>query len=114
MAASASRVFDLWGVDSITLLVAIIATAIMAMVRWSRTVNPVFTRRKLIADFLNGSVIYPFCLLIVSVPDQSVFEYLKASRISIGLAGGVGIVFVIGELIASSSHEKPHVTAQHF
>jgi hypothetical protein len=103
--------FDLWGVDSITIIVAIIATIITSLVRWGRAVEPVFTRRKLITDFLNGCMIYPFFLLILSVPDFRVFEYLKTSRASVGMAGCVGIVFVIGELIASTSHDKANKNA---
>jgi hypothetical protein len=54
-------------------------------------------------DLLNGSVIYPFALLVVSVGNTNVFNYLKDSRVSLALAGLVGIIFVVGELAASVS-----------
>ena len=79
---------------------------ITTAVRFCRGVRPATTRRKIINDFLNGSVIYPFALLIWSVPNSQTFEYLKASRISLGLAGFVGITFVLGELLVASGPEK--------
>lgn len=103
-----AAVFDPWGVDSVTILLAIITAAITALVRWKRDVKPAVTRRRLINDFLNASVVYPFFLLVVSVPDSDVFNYLKESRIALGLAGCVGIIFVVGELIVATAPEKNH------
>jgi hypothetical protein len=101
-------VFDPLSVDSVTIGIAIIASVVVGVVRWKRGLAPAITRRRLINDFLNGSVIYPFLLLVVSVPDSTVFAYLRDSRIALGLAGCVGLIFVVGELIASGSPEKPH------
>ena len=100
-------VFDPWGVDSVTIGIAILAALTTALVRWKRGATPAFSRRRLINDFLNGSVLYPFLLLVVSVTNSGVFQHLRESRISLGLAGCVGIFFVVGELILSTQPPKP-------
>ncbi len=99
-------VFDPWGVDSVTVGIAILAALMTALVRWWRGLVPAFSRRRVINDFLNGSVLYPFLLLVVSVTNSNVFGYLRESRISLGLAGCVEIVFVVGELILSASPDR--------
>jgi hypothetical protein len=103
-----STLFDFWGIDSVTIIVALVAMILLACVRRWHGISPVFTRRRIINDFLHAGVIYPFVLLVVSVPDSGVFEYLKGSRLVVGLAGVVGVIFVVGELIASSSPPKSH------
>ena len=99
--------FDPWGVDAITMGIAILAAIITSGIRWFRNIQPILTRRRVTTDVLNGSVIYPFSLLVVSVANTSVFTYLKDSRISLALAGCVGIVFIAGELISSIVHDPP-------
>jgi hypothetical protein len=107
MTPQAPAVFDPWGVDSVTLFVAILVAGILAGVRWYRSINPVLTRQRVISDFLNASVLYPFFLLIICVPHSVVFEYLKGSRLTVGLAGGVGIIYVLGELVRGASRKDP-------
>jgi hypothetical protein len=75
-------------------------------VRYMRGIHPAVTRRRLMNDLLNASVIYPFLLLVSAVANPNVFNYLKDSRLVVSLAGGVGLIFVVGELIASASPEK--------
>jgi hypothetical protein len=91
------------GVDAITIVIAILATGLTSAARWLRGVKPIISRRRITNDLLNGSVIYPFVLLVVSVGNINVFNYLKDSRVSLALAGLVGIIFVVGELMASVS-----------
>jgi hypothetical protein len=93
---------DPWGIDSVTLGVGLIAVMLLATIRWICKSEPVFSRRRVITDFLHGSVIYPFALLMVSVPDIQIFDHLRNSRLVLGLAGGVGIFFVVGELITTA------------
>jgi hypothetical protein len=99
---------DLWSADSITLAIAILGAALVVLIRYMRGIRPAVTRRRLMNDFLNASVIYPFLLLVSAVVNPNVFNYLKESRLVVSLAGGVGLIFVVGELIASASPEKPH------
>jgi len=104
-------VFNPLGVDSVTIAVAILLAVVVVICRCIRGIKPAVTRRRAINDFLNGSVIYPFALLVMSVASTSVFNYLKDSRIALGLAGCVGIIFVAGELIASASPEPSASTS---
>jgi hypothetical protein len=96
---------DLLGVDAITLMTAVVTSLGATVVRWARRIQPAATRRKLVLDMLNGSVIYPFLLLIYCVFDHAAFKYLEPTSLSVGLAGVVGMVFVLGELSLSCSPE---------
>jgi uncharacterized membrane protein (DUF373 family) len=98
---------DIWSIDSVTLLLAIISAGVTAGIRLWRGIAPAVTRRKIIVDFLNGSVVYPFVLLVFSVVNSGVFKYIETSKISVGLAGVVGIIFIAGELLISCSPERP-------
>lgn len=60
--------------DTITIVIAIIATVITTAVRYKRGISNYATRRRIIIDVLNGSVIYPFALLIFSVVNPTVFQ----------------------------------------
>lgn len=106
MEAHAASGFDPFGVDPVTIFVAILASSFTLTVRYFRDVKPIATRRRVINDFLNGSVIYPFLLLIVSVASTRVFDYIKDAKLAIALAGTVGVIFVIGELVLACSHEE--------
>jgi hypothetical protein len=99
---------ELSSADSITLAIAILGAALVAFIRYRRGIEPPVTRRRLMTDFLNASVIYPFLVLVSAVINPNVFNYLKESRLMVSLAGATGLIFVVGELIASASPEKPH------
>jgi hypothetical protein len=98
-------------VDTVTIIIAIVATVLTTGVRYKRGIPNYATRRRIIVDVLNGSVIYPFALLIFSVFNPTIFKYLETSRLSVGLAGIVGVIFVIGELALSCSPERARDTA---
>jgi len=97
--------FDPYGVDPVTIVIAITAAIATLTVRYFRNVKPAATRRRIANDFLNGSVIFPFLLLVFSVFSNRTFEYIKDSKLAVALAGGVGITFVIGELILACSSD---------
>jgi hypothetical protein len=97
---------DLFGADAITLIVAIVSTVVTTGVRWARRITPITTRRKIIVDLLTGSVIYPFIVLMYSSFNGAAFKYIEGSKFSVALAGAVGLVFVVGELLLSCSHEN--------
>ncbi len=87
------------GVDAITLAVGILAIPAKIVARRAYSVVPVVTRRKCIVDFLNGVTIVPFALMIGSLASRDVFELLTSTNmVFIGVAGFIGLVFVIGEL----------------
>jgi len=104
-------VFPGWySADAVTIVIAIFCAAITSAVRMYRFIST--DRRKIIVDLLNGSVLYPFFLLIISVGNEDIFKYVGNSKLSVALAGIVGIVFVAGELILSCSPDKAPPSAQ--
>ena len=51
-------------------------------------------------DFLNGTTLVPFALMIGSVASRDIFDLLTQTNMAfVGVAGSIGIVFVIGELL---------------
>jgi hypothetical protein len=55
---------------------------------------------------LNRSFVYPFAALMYSSFHGAAFKYIEGSKFSVALAGAVGLVFVVGELLLSCSHEN--------
>src|SRR2546423_774255 len=98
--------FDPTGPDFATLLIAAAVSLIVAPgIRYARGSRPYWTSTWCIRDFLNASAILPFFLLFLSVGSSAIFDHLKASRLSLGLAGVVGLIFVFGEIYSSTSKE---------
>jgi len=87
--------------DIVTLAVATICIFVRPVKRKWIGALPCFTLRDCIVDCLNGSTLVPFALLIASVMSSEILEEaLKANKISMALAGIIGILFIIRELIA--------------
>jgi hypothetical protein len=88
------------GVDGVTLLVAISLVPFKIFVRWLRGIKPISTTRKCGVDFLNGTAVVPFALMLGSVVSRDIFELLAQTNMAFfGIAGGIGMLFVIGELV---------------
>jgi hypothetical protein len=54
-----------------------------------------------VIDFLNGATLVPFLLLVGSVMSSELLQEALKAKLSIGLAGAVGVLFIAGELLAS-------------
>jgi hypothetical protein len=51
-------------------------------------------------DFLNGTVVIPFVLMIGAVFSSTLLEYLRStSPVSTAIAGAIGLLFVSNELL---------------
>jgi hypothetical protein len=88
------------GVDGVTLLVAVLTIPTKIAFRWLRGIAPISTTRKCGVDFLNGTAIVPFMLMLGSTASRDVFDLLTQTNMAfVGIAGGIGIVFVMGELL---------------
>lgn len=92
---------DLTAVDAVTIAVAFGVALCAPIVRRARGIRPAISGTQVTIDFLNGSVVFPFMLLIWSAFDGSVLGKLGDARISVALAGSVGLFFIIGELAKS-------------
>lgn len=92
-------VFDGNIVDMLSLGVGLLAIAIRPLRRWFLHQKKLFYRDKAIADFLNGATLVPFVFMVVGVFSKEYMNTLiNSSKLSIGLAGGVGMLFVLSEL----------------
>jgi hypothetical protein len=86
-------------VDGLTILVGLAAIPFRMWLR-VRNGKPMWSAGKATVDFLNGATIVPFTLLLISAFYQPAFNALvQTSMLSVGLAGGVGLLFISGELL---------------
>ncbi len=56
-------------------------------------------RQKAVTDFLNGAAIIPFAIMVGTTFWTSLIDEVMKSKISLGLAGFVGLLFVIAEVL---------------
>jgi hypothetical protein len=62
--------------------------------------GPCFTVNNIILDFLNGTVLVPFVLLIGATFSTAIFEEaLKSNRLFLTVGGFIGLIFVVREFI---------------
>jgi len=61
------------------------------------------TSKDLVFSVLNGASIVPFCLLGAGVFSQPLLEIAISSKLSMALAGLVGLMFVVGEVLSPES-----------
>jgi hypothetical protein len=86
-------------IDSLTVGLALGIVAAKVITRWKRSKTPIASVGLCGVDFLHGSVVLPFVMMVGAVFNHTVYEYLKsASPGTTALAGGIGLFFVIGEL----------------
>ena len=86
-------------IDALTIIVATLVVGIKALVQRHIYQEPWPSLRVAIVDFLNGSVIVPFVLMIGSVISPRLFQQLFLQNpVQIALAGLIGLIFVIGEI----------------
>jgi hypothetical protein len=87
-------------IDAITLATGFLAVVAKLIWRYLSGRRPIFIVQMMTVDFLNGSVIFPFVLLISSVFSSEIRGLLlQTSPLSLALAGGIGLMFVLEELI---------------
>ena len=88
-------------VDMLTMITGGLAIFAKPLVRWITNVGPCWSHREVMNDFLNGASIAPFALLMACPFSQWVLkEMLTASKVSLGLAGGIGVLYVAKELFS--------------
>lgn len=61
-----------------------------------------FTRDDLIADFLNGTVLVPFLVLISTAFSREMMAVaLETNKLFFGIAGGVGLIYILREFLSN-------------
>jgi len=90
-----------FGVDQYTILAAIFGIFVRPLRRLIAGHRPCFDSHAAIFDAFNAGALIPFIYLIVSVFSKNTLdELLRSSKPSLGLAGIVGVIFVLTELIS--------------
>lgn len=90
-------------VDAATIGCGLLIVLLKILLRWSLTKGPAASVPACGIDFLNGSVVVPFCLMLGSpfapMFSPTIVAYLRSgSPAMTALAGGIGLFFVLGEL----------------
>jgi hypothetical protein len=83
-----------------TLLAGCCAMLVKPVKRRFKKAGPCFVSRDLIVDFLNGATVPSFVLLVGSVISSRILEEaLKSGKVSMALAGFIGLIFITREII---------------
>ena len=86
-------------VDISTILFGFLGMVVKPLLKWRCGISPAWAHRDAINDFLNGAVIFPFLLLLISVVSSQAMDALvKHSKISLALAGFIGFLYVAKEI----------------
>ncbi|MDB5540983.1 MAG: hypothetical protein JWQ89_2710 [Devosia sp.] len=88
-------------IDSSTVLVAIFVVVFKMLVRWHRG-ETIASVQMCGVDFLNGTVVVPFFVMLLAVFYVDLYrEMVRSSTAFVSIAGGIGLFFVIGEMLRS-------------
>ena len=89
--------------DMATILVAVLIFLIKPIKRLCAKLVPCFTVRDIVLDFLSGTVIVSFLLLIGSTFSQHFLEEaLKSNKIFFSVGGFIGLIFVLREVFRAN------------
>jgi len=87
--------------DMLTIVAGFFAIFIKPMLRRRLNISPRWVHRDAINDFLTGASIVPFALLLGAIFNKWILDQLiQGSKVSLGLAGGIGVMFVLKELFS--------------
>lgn len=91
-------------IDMATVLAGVISICVRP-VRCAIKKTTAWKREKVVVDFLNGASIVPFAVMLGSTFWTSLLEEVMKSKISLGLAGAVGFLFIAAEIL-NAGNEK--------
>lgn len=87
--------------DGVTFLVALVCAVVrFGQNCWHRSKT---TSKDLVSAVLNGASIFPFCLMIGGVFSPDWLSLAVMSKASLAIAGFVGLLFVLGDVISPES-----------
>lgn len=91
-------------VDMASIAMGLLLGAVRPYRRWRSNVMPFFKRDKLINDILNGTMVVPFGLMLLSPFSQGINDLLmQSAKVTVSLGGAVGLTFVVAELFRNKS-----------
>lgn len=89
------------GTEGITFLVALCCAVVRFLQNcWHRSKTK---SQDLVFSVLNGASIFPFCLMMGGLFSETLLGLAVASKLSMAIAGFVGLLFVMGEVISPES-----------
>lgn len=97
----AGEVLDGNWVDMLTISSGVLGIGAKPLMRRIGKMSPCWIHRDVINDFLNAASFAPFTLLLAAPFNNWVFkELVSASKVSLGLAGGIGVLYVAKEIFS--------------
>lgn len=91
-------------VDMLTITSGVLGVFAKPFRRWRVGQGPCWVHRDVMNDFLNSASFAPFALLFAAPFNMWVFtELVSASKVSLGLAGGIGGLYVVKEIFSIRS-----------
>jgi hypothetical protein len=88
-------------VEMTTMVCGTVGVFFKPVLRKTNNISPCWVTRVVVSDFLNAASLAPFVLLFASVFDSWVLDQLvKSGKGPLGLAGGIGAIYVLAELMA--------------
>lgn len=96
--------FDGNWVDMLTISGGVVGVFVKPFLRFARNSRPCWIHRSAVNDFLNAASLAPFALLFLAPFNKWVLaELVTATKVTLGLAGGIGILYVVKELLSVES-----------
>lgn len=91
--------FDGNAADMASVGIGLLLSGVRPFRRWRLKRRPYFKRDKLINDVLNGAMIVPFGLMMLSIfwPNLGIV-LAQSAKVTLSLGGAVGLAFVLAEL----------------
>lgn len=83
-----------------TIAVAVLSCFIRPIRRRIKKFDQCFSYDKMVIDFLNGTVLVPFALLVGAIFSKTLLEEaMKSSKLFLAIGGIIGLFFVIREYL---------------
>jgi hypothetical protein len=91
-------------VEMLALGCGFLGICVKPAIRKYREISPCWVFRDAGNDFLNAASLAPFALLMAGVFNTWIFDQLvKSGKLPLGLAGGIGVLYVLKELLSLHS-----------
>ena len=95
--------FDGNWIDMLTIAFGAAGIFVKPAMRYASKERPCWVHREATIDLLNAASMAPFILLLISPFNSWVLkEITTGSKVSFGLAGGIGALYVIKEIFSFS------------
>ncbi|PWE13082.1 hypothetical protein [Alcaligenes faecalis] len=98
-------VFDSNLINAATIGAGFFAAAVRPLRKKLKKQERCWTSQKAISDFLNGSSVVPFACLLATAFDPSLIPIIVENKAAMALAGGIGSIFIVGEVLSAGRDE---------